>query len=560
MKAIKRILSIALVVMMMTAMMVVPTNAAGYSITVKNSNHIFEAYQIFSGTLHEGVLNNVKWGSGIGDTNGAALIEALKLDGTIGSYFTSATTAAHVAEALEKNFTGSTNELAYTDIFATYVAQKLTTPFGTSSVSGGDSVVSGLTEGYYILLDKGVDGSGTLEDGDAYNKYIVQVSNNVSVTPKKAAPTMTKTANRNEGGTYTEAVSASIGDTVYFKLEGKLHDRMGDYKKYYYKVVDTLPAGLTFDSIASIGVFNVNNTDSATGDSTDYIPAADLADAAKLLADWGITVTAPAAGTKGGQVIIEFDDIKSVVEGLTGVAVEANDYVIIKLKTIVNEDIDIGLDDLLKPGNVNKVQLTYSNDPNDWANYKTKVGTTAEDTAYVYCYGVQIKKVNTSNTSEVLPGAKFVISRMEGTTTKYATVDANGVLTGWVTDIASATELVTDSSGLATITGLASGGYKIKETQAPAGFNNLPSDISLDIEAKTDTNNVLNSLSGKPVGGGTAAGDETTGLVTLTIGNSKGTVLPSTGGMGTTLFYALGGALMLGAAAVLVIKKRSEEK
>lgn len=548
----KKLFATLLAVMMMASMLVMPSAAAGYSITIKDSNHYFDAYQIFYGGLHEGVLSNVHWGTGIDDA--AALLAELKADPEIGSYFTDCATAKDVAEVMGHEFTGKAHELLYTDIFAKHVANQLSETSKRSVLSGNDSVVSNLDAGYYILIDRGPNGDDTLEPGDAYNKYIVQVSNNVSVSPKVAAPTMHKTANRTEGGTFTEAVSASVGDSVYFKLEGMLHDRMGDYGKYYYKVVDTLPAGLTFDSIASIGVYNVNNLDAA--DNTDYIPAAALADDAVLLSNYGVTITKPTGA--GGQVIIEIDDVKAFVQAITGAVVESNDHVVIKIKTTVNANIDIGLDGSGKPGNVNKVQLTYSNNPNNWEDYKTDVGTTAEDTAYVYCYGLKLVKVNQANTSEMLDGAIFVVSRVEGTVTKYAVFDGNNVLQSWDANIDNATKLVT-VDGTFTVYGLASGAYQIKETQAPDGFNNLPGDITLNIVAGTDSASILNALSGNTVGGGLAAGDVSTGLVTLTISNTKGAVLPSTGGMGTTLFYVAGVVLMVGAAAVIMAKKRESK-
>ena len=134
-----------------------------------------------------------------------------------------------------------------------------------------------------------------------------------------------------------------------------------------------------------------------------------------------------------------------------------------------------------------------------------------------------------------LAGAGFVLKNSEG---KYYKLD-NGAVT-WVDSINDATEYLTDDTGAladgAKFTGLASGTYALEEKTVPAGYNKAD-DTPITITANDYTTPNL--------------------VQTADVENESGTVLPSTGGIGTTIFYVVGSVLVLGAAVVLIVRRRT---
>ena len=130
-------------------------------------------------------------------------------------------------------------------------------------------------------------------------------------------------------------------------------------------------------------------------------------------------------------------------------------------------------------------------------------------------------------------------------------------------DINNATTLKSDANGLFKVIGLDDGTYYLKETKAPNGYNILKNDIKVQIEANTSNGqdgngNVmeLQALKVKVNDGPENSGDCSNGIVNITVENNKGSILPETGGIGTTIFYIVGVVLVLGAGVLLVTKKR----
>ena len=186
----------------------------------------------------------------------------------------------------------------------------------------------------------------------------------------------------------------------------------------------------------------------------------------------------------------------------------------------------------------NEARLTYSNDPTD----TDKKDTTPPRIVNVYTSKIDIVKVAEGSETTKLKGAEFVLYKEviseDGTVTKqyYKWTDDHKV--EWVTEQNKADVKVTGENGEASFDGLANGTYHLVETKAPDGYNQMT-------EAKT-----------VEVKGGNTATDLT---VTTTVTNKTGAVLPSTGGMGTTIFYVLGAVLVVGAGVLLVTKKRMSQ-
>ncbi len=154
---------------------------------------------------------------------------------------------------------------------------------------------------------------------------------------------------------------------------------------------------------------------------------------------------------------------------------------------------------------------------------------------------------------------------VDGGTTYYVQVDSNYKVTGFTTDETKASTLTSNANGLIAVSGLEDRTYYVKETKAPTGYNLLSNAIALTIAATTSNGqNWTNSVASDAltaltlsVDGGTAVdGDVNSGIVSTTITNTKGTTLPTTGGIGTTIFYIVGAILVIGAAVVLVTRRR----
>lgn len=181
----------------------------------------------------------------------------------------------------------------------------------------------------------------------------------------------------------------------------------------------------------------------------------------------------------------------------------------------------------------NTATLTYSNDPTDGA----KTTTTTPDTETVFSTKIVIDKYEAGNKEKKLAGAEFVLLNEAGEFYKYtAATGDTPALVEWVVSQEDATVITTDGVGAASFGGLKNGTYTLREIKAPRGYNLLKNDVSININGD-DT-------------------DETLLTVTAEIENNTGSILPGTGGIGTTIFYISGSVLLIGAAVLLIVKKR----
>ena len=183
-----------------------------------------------------------------------------------------------------------------------------------------------------------------------------------------------------------------------------------------------------------------------------------------------------------------------------------------------------------------------------------------------------INKIDGANAEMKLEGAQFVLWREFMGQKQYAYVE-DGKLFKWVKykdeadKIANngeegdliATQLTTNASGKIEVAGLKSDIYYLQETKAPEGYNLDPNVIEVDIDAvvseNTDGEGQVDSLT-ITVNGGTAHEGSDDGKVTMTVVNNQGATLPETGGIGTTIFYVLGGFMVVAATVLLISKKR----
>lgn len=527
---------------MVLAMAMIPTMSmtafATQSATeVNNSNvniknHTFAAYQIFKGDYHNETLSNVIWGTGV---NG------FKYDGT--------SDAGEIA----KKLAGVNAETA--NAFAKEAAKHIT---GTSTIGTGSITIQ--EAGYYLIVDTtslvdNTDPKNPKPVYDASNLTLLEVTAaNEKITPrvktdkpsveKKVAENTKYNQNGGYGDTYNDVADYNMGDSVNFHLIGAVPD-MGNYDTYKYEFEDTLSAGLTAPAESDVKVYLSNDKIlETTGGTPDT----------ELNADFTVSVSTDEA-TKNSKINVSFSDLKTV-EGIA-----KGKYIIVDYSAVLNQDAVVGLN-----GNENKVKLRYSNNPNQsGGGENTPTGETPEDKVIVFTYELDVTKVDGQDTNKKLVGAEFKL--MNANKTKYAIVE-NGKVTGWAENEKQGTVLTSDKDGLFTVTGLDDNTYYLKETKAPDGYNTLKDPIEFVIKATTANNqewggSASSAFTKLEIGLKNNKGefeytDGTTddGSVSMTVKNNKGSILPETGGIGTTIFYIVGVVLVLGAGVLLVTKKR----
>ena len=596
--------------MALTATMAVPFSmtASATSVTVDTTNdseaatHTYTAYPIFTGTYNEDLgLTVTDWAEGFNSTallsdTAFKNIVAVKAQGTesaktIGDILGSKTDAASVAQAIENIGNDSAEAIALAKVLAKYT--------GTTGTKTLSDAAETLDAGYWIVKD-----AYTVTDtptNDAVSAYVLRVSGGndaITINPKKDKPTVEKkvlenvkdvdgkpTYDQETTEKWNDVADYCIGDSVPFKVYGTLPGATAyaAYDNYYYKFTDTLGAEFNAPEEGDI-IVKVN------GEEIEN-------EAGKT--NMRVTVS-------GQTITVSFENIKEF-------APNATDVITFEYRAVLNTDAKIGL-----PGQENTVDLTYSNNPN--VNYtpdtddenedvpkddngtpdnpsddKDATDKTPEDKVIVFTYELDITKQD-SATEAKLEDAQFVLYRGTGADTEYAVVDNAGKIVDWLkgtltvtdgvvsftktssangTEATEPTVLTSDENGNFKVIGLDDGTYYLKETKAPENYNLLENDITLVISATTANNQAWTGTASDALTGlsGTIdsenmtlmTADDTANLgdrggLAGVIGNSKGTQLPSTGGMGTRLFVLGGGATAALAGIYLVSRKRTKEE
>lgn len=381
----------------------------------------------------------------------------------------------------------------------------------TSNLSAtGTSTITVTEAGYYLIKDK--DNSLTGKDGKAYTAYILKVIKDETVKPKADVPSVikkVKDTNDTTGETtdWQDSADYDFGDKVPFQLTATLPKTNFDkYQTYYLEFSDTLSKGLEFnadsltvkvgESVLTAGQYKITTEkDTATGATKLSVVITDV----KAL-----------GGTAGGKVTVDYT-------------------------ATLTTDAVIGA-----KGNPNEVELIYSNNPNENGTGKPKdTGKTPKDTVVVFTYKTVVNKVDQNQ--QPLTGAGFTL---------YKKVKGEWKVVKEIT------------AGEATkfeFAGIDDGEYKLSETATPAGYNTIK-DITFTVEATHDTEAdqpKLTNLSGVAASGQiTFTADKDAGSLTTQVENKKGSILPSTGSIGTTVLYVAGSVLVVAAGILLVTKKR----
>ncbi len=373
-----------------------------------------------------------------------------------------------------------------------------------------EAFAKGLTALKAITADK--DGDITFSNLDA-GYYLVTstlgTKATVGTTPstpnpeiqeKNEVPTNVKTVEEDSTGMYGPTNDADIGQTVNFK--STITAKPGA-ENYVFE--DTMSVGLTYKNDAKVYTDETMTTELAAANYTVNNNPGD-----------------------GKTFTITFT--QSYLNTIT-----TETKLNVKYSATLNENAKVGLD-----GNENKSTLKYGD--------STNTKSTPDSKTITYTWDLDILKYGDNKKENVLKDAQFVL--LNKAKDKVAVV-VGGKLTGW-TNIPAAGEggtitwpantvLTTNAQGKIKISGLDSDTYYLREIKAPAGYNKLANDVEVKITgaAKGESNQLTYTT------------------VTAEVNNQSGTVLPSTGGVGTTVFYVLGGILAVGAAVLLIARKRA---
>lgn len=370
----------------------------------------------------------------------------------------------------------------------------------TQKANSNTVTYSGLDLGYYL-----VDSSmGTL-------CALTTTNPKVEIYEKNTAPTVEKNVGNSAENVNSDKNTASIGDTVYFKTTITAQPGAQNYVLH-----DKMTEGLTFDQNS----VNVSLHKNATNND-------------KNLTNEDYSVVTTGSESKDPKCTFHINFTKELCDRLA-----ANDTITVTYSATLNENAVIGNVDK----NTNETWLKYGDSQN--TQHKTTTTKTFEMNVFKF-----YKDKNDSTTEKGLDGATFKLTKdsqdaenisFVKTSNETATDDVYRVAktgeTGTVTTITS------PDSGKFTIKGLSAGTYKLEETKQPAGYNKLSGPVTVVID-----------MDGKVTVGGTE-------VTQVDVENKTGTVLPSTGGMGTTMIYLIGGVLVLGSGVVLVTKRRVKGK
>lgn len=365
---------------------------------------------------------------------------------------------------------------------------------------------AGLPLGWYLVVSDLNNGSICSIDSTATE---------VIIEEKNSLPTVTKLVK--EGKTYGYYNDANIGDTVEFNTRITVNDG----KPTNYVLHDTMGSGFEFDN-TSVVVYRWR-----------------YGDEKKL-----------EAGTHYDLITNNTDDCTFEIR-FKDTALAPSDLFSITYKATVKASATIGTE-----GNPNTTYLTYNGE------------YTPDSTTMTYVWEMDVHKYTTTSESadHALADAEFQLYKtnadksvsyavLNKTTTSNAIDATEYKFVKWGNP-SEATTVVTPASGNIKLIGLDAGTYYLEETKAPTGYNTLPDPITVVIDRGTLPTVVGSTVSCTVKYNGTEATDNKT----VRVVNNRGTTLPSTGGIGTTIFYVIGGGLMAAAAILLITKKRMENR
>ena len=525
-KAMKKLMAALLAVAMVCAM-AIPAFADNAWETEEDldEKHEYDAFQIFKGNVNDAnEISNVGWGKNI--PHPEDFLEKLTKDSTIGGEFETNFTAQEAVAVISKWHDSDNNSIA----FARFVCKYIYTDANANKepvIQGGHTGAFELPmAGYYLIVD-----TSPFSEGDSYHAYnsfllkVNQANYHVQIKHKVVKPTVKKEVFDNDDKSsygdnnswgdndgWGSSADHAINEPFQFRLIAKLpaskdNGRAYDYyDKYTVCFNDTLSEGITFDRLDKVEIT------SGAGGTPKVINAA----------NYTLTPKDPQSSFK-----LSIDNVKTCAVA-AGFNLNDGATITVTYTAHLNNKAAVNSSD-----NKNSVRLQYSNNPRPGEHWGYTPNYTPESEVYVYTYQLNNTKYHDkAEAGNELKGAGF---RLYSAKTCNATeeiklkMNEDGTYSRDFSTEGKGVEMFSDDKGQFNVKGLDAGTYYLKETTTPTGYNTCGL-TTVTIKANLST----------------------------TIINNSGTVLPSTGGIGTTIFYVVGGGLMVAAAILLITKKRME--
>jgi fimbrial isopeptide formation D2 family protein/LPXTG-motif cell wall-anchored protein len=528
-KAIKKLLAALLAVAMVCAM-AIPAFAYDTEEDI-DKNHCYDAFQIFDGVVSDdNTISNVNWGQNI--PNYMDFLDKLKKDPTLNSKFANADSLQEVLDVMKDWTTSDDNSIAFARFVCNYIytdANANSVPVKQGGHTGGFEVPK---PGYYLIVD-----TSTFSDGDsyhAYNSFLLKVTKanyHVQIKPKFVKPTVEKEVYDNndigstgENNGWGSSADHAINEEFKFRLIAKLPASEGRAYDYYNKYTvcfnDTLSNGISFDRLDKVEITNGDGSTPQVITDTHY----------KLDED-GLP----------SSFKLSIDDVKTCASGLNlnnGATITVTYTAHLNENAAVNSSAD----------NKNSVRLQYSNNPRpDGEYWGYTPNYTPESEVYVYTYQLNNTKLAENEHGAPLKDVGFRLYS-DADYKNEVELYQDGKFYYPIKNASNkqAVEMKSAEDGTFNVKGLDAGTYYLKETTTPEGFTPCSVIPPVTITANHNGNHVEFDSS----------------KLSTTIINKKagGITLPSTGGIGTTIFYVVGGGLMVAAIVLLVTKKRMENK
>ena len=550
----------------------------------------YKGIQIFAADVNGSTVKNIQW-AGANETEQEAIKDAVvraiqKIEPTYNK-----TTAQDAADWLNEKsgVTGNTSQVASDNVLS-MIADNLKDNATWQKTSAAQPSLSNLDAGYWLFLTNTTVKPGD-KSTDAYSAPVYAVidgtSTTVKITPKKSVPTVEKKIlDDNKAmedlttvpvGDWDVVADSQIGQEVNYKLTGTIASNYATYDSYTYMFTDTLSKGLSYVD-GQTQVFAVNKDSNNNDQYTDITENFTVQPTAN---DDGTTTLAIKANAgENGKYLKEISKV------------DASTQIVVFYKAVLNGNAVIGntTENTQKGGNPNTVKLEYSNNP-----YGDGTGETIEDTVADFAFKLNLKKVD-QGTEQGLENAVFTIQSADtNTENQYiasteGTVDGVSVVEGQlvtVTDTKNLPECVkftSDKGGKISVSGLDAGSYKVTEIETPdhakypttadpftftisptydktsMKVKNLAATVSETGRTDIAVGELDNSAGDNKLTGTKNGIDGATGLVTITVGNTKSVGLPLTGLNGVTFTWIAGGAVLcIGVAHLIRSRKQAEE-